>query len=156
MPSVLGPGRRRTGAWLLLLLGVVLLVARLSSPPRHPAADSRAPSVSRFGAGEAVAGVTTPRDEIGFRTIALLREHYRKHGREFGAISLREYLHRAQRLRDGHAGGRVLESVRADGVVTRFDRSSGAFLAFDRDGTIRTFFRPRQGEVYFRRQALRR
>jgi pyocin large subunit-like protein len=50
----------------------------------------------------------------------------------------------------------VLEIRRpSDGVVSRFDRRSGAFLAFDSDGTIRTFFRPNDGESYFRRQARR-
>jgi len=40
-------------------------------------------------------------------------------------------------------------------VVTRFDRTSGAFLAFNSDGVIRTFFKPNDGERYFRRQAER-
>jgi hypothetical protein len=30
-----------------------------------------------------------------------------------------------------------------------------AFLAVNRDGTIRTFFKPNDGEAYFRRQASR-
>jgi pyocin large subunit-like protein len=59
-------------------------------------------------------------------------------------------------LRDTPAGGDVLEAVRDDGVVTRFDRASGAFIAFDASGVIRTFFRPRDGERYFHRQAARR
>jgi len=92
----------------------------------------------------------------GFRSDALLVEHYRKHGREFGAISQDEYLRGAQELRDRPAGGDVLEGTRADGVITRYDRSTGAFLAFNRDGSIRTFFRPNQGETYFRRQLTRR
>ena len=40
-------------------------------------------------------------------------------------------------------------------VITRFDKSSGAFIAFDADGTIRTFFKPNVGEEYFRRQSER-
>jgi pyocin large subunit-like protein len=91
----------------------------------------------------------------GFRSEALWDEHYRKHGREFGGVTKREYLRLAQELRDRPAGGPVLESRRADGVITRYDRDGGAFLAFDPDGTIRTFFRPNQGETYFWRQARR-
>jgi len=93
--------------------------------------------------------------DIGFRSRERLVEHYRHHGREFGAISMEEYLARAQALRDRPAGGPVLETRRPDGVITRFDRGSGAFLAFDSDGTIRTFFRPTQGERYFHRQIER-
>jgi len=58
-------------------------------------------------------------------------------------------------LRDRPVGGNVLETVRADGVVTRFDRASGAFIAFEGDGTIRTYFRPNAGESYFLRQSQR-
>src|SRR5262245_4307388 len=88
----------------------------------------------------------------GFRSEARLREHYDKHGREFGAASAREYLAMARALRDRSLGPDVLEAARADGVVTRFDRESRAFIAFEPDGTIRTFFKPRDGEAYFRRQ----
>ena len=92
---------------------------------------------------------------IGFRSRNQLDEHFAKHGTEFGNISEQEYLRAAQELRDRTIGGEVLEIVRDDGTVSRFDRSSGAFLAFDRDGTIRTFFKPNDGERYFRRQAQR-
>jgi pyocin large subunit-like protein len=40
-------------------------------------------------------------------------------------------------------------------VITRFDRRGGEFLAFERDLTIRTFFRPNDGEAYFDRQLKR-
>jgi len=96
------------------------------------------------------------RTSIGFRTPELLAEHYRKHGSEFGDIIIEEYLHRAQILRDVRPGRTVLELTRRDGVIVRFDRGTGAFLAFDPDGTIRTFFKPRQGEVYFQRERMRR
>lgn len=91
--------------------------------------------------------------EIGFTSPARLAEHFEKHGREFGAIDRDEYLRRAQELRDRAVGGDVLELVRKDGVVTRFDKQSGAFLACNRDRTIRTFFRPDDGLRYFERQA---
>ena len=93
--------------------------------------------------------------EIGFADVRRLDEHYEKHGREFGRISRQEYLREAQRLRDAAPGGPILQAVRADGVVTRYDRDSGAFIAFNRNGVIRTFFKPNDGERYFRRQAER-
>jgi hypothetical protein len=94
--------------------------------------------------------------QIGFRTRAKLDEHFAKHGREFGRLTIEDYVAMAQRLRDAPPGGDVLEIVRkTDGVISRYDRSSGAFLAVDPDGTIRTFFKPNDGEAYFRRQATR-
>jgi pyocin large subunit-like protein len=91
----------------------------------------------------------------GFRSREQFDEHFAKHGREFGNISQGEYLHLAQELRDAPAGGPILEVVKPHGVVTRFDKRSGAFGAYNRDRTIRTFFKPNDGERYFRRQAER-
>jgi pyocin large subunit-like protein len=95
------------------------------------------------------------RTGIGFHSRRQLTEHFLKHGHEFGRLTIGEYLRRAQVLRDRPMDADVLELVRPDGVVTRFDRASGDFIAFDADGTIRTFFRPNDGENYFRRQARR-
>ena len=156
-----------------LVSGLILLVAIAASlwqrqsgndaPSTPPAATERAstrePGAPSTPARESDARRTTQnsrRTSVGFRSHERWVEHYRKHGSEFGAITQDEYLRRAQDLRDRPVGGSVLEAVRADGVITRFDRESGAFLAVNSDGTIRTFFRPNQGETYFRRQSARR
>lgn len=122
-------------------------------------AGTRAPTERVAGP---VGGVAAPavsevpgRPDIGFRSSRDLAEHYAKHAAEFGGITESEYLRRAQELRDRPAGGDLRELIRDDGVITRFDRASGEFLAADPDGTIRTFFRPSAGEVYFQRQAQR-
>ena len=94
-------------------------------------------------------------DNIGFVDQRRLDEHYAKHGAEFGRITKQDYLHQAQLLRDAEVGGPVLQTVRGDGVTTRYDRQTGAFIAFNRNGTIRTFFKPHDGERYYRRQAER-
>ena len=91
----------------------------------------------------------------GFRSRAQFNEHYRKHGAEFGSISQQEYLSLAQALRDAPVGGPILQYVRADGVITKFDQTHGYFGAYNPDGTIRTFFIPNDGERYFHRQARR-
>ena len=118
-----------------------------------------APAARETGTvGEATTGETAParvRSNIGFVSERRLDEHYAKHGGEFGRISKQDYLRQAQLLRDAPAGGPILETVRGDGVTTRFDRQTGAFGAYNRDGTIRTFFKPNDGERYFRRQAER-
>lgn len=95
------------------------------------------------------------RTEIGFASRQKLLEHYQKHGREFGDISAKEYLLQAQKLRERPAGKDVLEVARADGVITRFDKTTGAFLAFNQDFTIRTYFKPNGGINYFWRQSRR-
>jgi pyocin large subunit-like protein len=91
----------------------------------------------------------------GFRSRKQFEEHFAKHGREFGNVTPEQYLALAQELRDAPAGGPILEIAKPDGVITRFDKRSGAFGAYNRDRTIRTFFKPNDGERYFRRQANR-
>lgn len=91
----------------------------------------------------------------GFTSKRSLDDHYEKHGAEFGKITKQQYLEMAQSLRDAKAGGDVLEARRADGVVTRYHRKNGWFIAYNANGRIRTFFKPNDGERYFRRQAAR-
>lgn len=142
--------RRKVGIvsrWLAL--GLAMLACR-SAPTveQRPAGQEPPPAVA-----PAMAPVRTG---IGFRTSQALDRHFTKHGREFQGYTRADYLTAAQRLRDGPVGGDILEVRRPDGTSSRFDRGSGAFGAFDPDGTIRTFFRPNDGEAYFRRQARRR
>ena len=92
---------------------------------------------------------------VGFADSRRLDEHFEKHGAEFGRITKQDYLRQAQLLRDARVGGPILETVRADGVTTRFDKQTGAFIAFNPNGVIRTFFKPNDGERYYRRQAER-
>jgi hypothetical protein len=108
------------------------------------ATDASQLEVRRFGPG------------IGFADQRRLDEHFAKHGAEFGRITKQDYLHQAQLLRDAKVGGPVLEAVRKDGVVTRYDQQTGAFIAFNPNGVIRTLFKPNDGERYWRRQAERR
>ena len=90
-----------------------------------------------------------------FETQSKLVEHFHKHGAEFGNVTVDQYLRLAQDERDKPAAPPVEEIRRADGVTTRFDSSTGGFLAFNGDHTIRTFFRPNDGRAYFIRQANR-
>ncbi len=140
----------------LLAAGLVALALWLNQAINRPPAVVRPPAALPPAAGpEATPAPSAETSPVGFRDAQRLAEHFRKHGAEFGQITEAEYLQRAQRLRDRPAGGEILEARRADGVVTRFDRGDGAFLAFDPDLTIRTYFRPNDGEAYFRRQLQR-
>ena len=144
------------GVLAALVIAVTVPRSLHHVPPTVPppgAATSAAPPAPSRNAAESAARATHP--GIGFHSYERLAEHFRSHGRDFGARDAAVYLTLAQALRDRAAHGDVLELRRADGVITRFDRASGAFIAFDADLTIRTFFKPRDGEAYFRRQAER-
>jgi pyocin large subunit-like protein len=134
--------------WTALLFALLTPGCRPQSvEPAHVASAESEAAATR------VASTQGP----GFRSRESFQSHYRKHGREFGSITADQYLALAQQLRDAPVGGPILEIVReVDGVITRYDRSSQHFGAYNADGTIRTFFIPNDGEAYFRRQALRR
>jgi hypothetical protein len=146
-------GRTEGGLPLRRLVMAVLAAVAIFAYWTHTA-DRGGNHVARdAAASEPVGAGNSP--GVGFVDGRRLEEHYEKHGAEFGHITKQDYLRQAQLLRDARVGGPVLETVRADRVTTRFDRETGAFIAFNPDGTIRTFFKPNDGERYYRRQAAR-
>lgn len=139
----------------LVIVLLIVLAARFWPGTARPAPAGSAAPVVTAAVPAPVTTIGAARSEVGFRDQAHLADHFHKHGAEFHAASADDYLRLAQHLRDAPAGGPILEATRADGTICRFDRASGAFLAFDGDGVIRTFFRPNDGEAYFRRQLSR-
>lgn len=137
--------------------GLSLLLAALIAVSMYMSWSQLGDRAERVGATPVQSQVQDQKTSsaVGFTSARSLDEHFEKHGAEFGSISKAQYLAMAKALRDVAAGGPVLEAVRKDGVITRFDKDSGAFIAFNPDRTIRTFFRPNDGERYFRRQAER-
>ena len=150
---------RNTRNAVRLFLGTGLLLFSGCRPEAAPAARGTSTAMTSGISRQSTHGGSTAayavRTQVGFRSRKNLDEHFSKHGREFRGLSKDQYLLAAQTLRDRPVGGDVEEIIRGDGTASRFDRVSGAFLAFNRDGTIRTFFKPNDGEQYFRRQAQR-
>ncbi|HWO01170.1 MAG TPA: hypothetical protein VNS63_18055 [Blastocatellia bacterium] len=138
---------------LFLIVFALTLSGSCSHRYSPPAQNASTPGNSRSPASPSTRSEASG---VGFASRTKLVEHYEKHGGEFGSVTIEQYLRMAQELRDRPADDSVLEAVRGDGVVTRFDRKNGAFLAFNRDRIIRTFFKPNDGESYFRRQLNRR
>jgi pyocin large subunit-like protein len=141
----------KTLAYLLLVVGLGCLTGCSSRQATRAEANR-----NESPAAQATSPPPASTSPVGFASREKLLEHYHKHGREFGNVSLEEYLLAAQTLRDHAAVGTIIEAVRADGVITRFDRESGTFIAFNRNGVIRTCFKPNEGERYFRRQLKRK
>lgn len=146
----------RALSWLWLVLVVAAGCSAGAGERRGAAVDADTLATAAIAEESLAASATVFGPSVGFRSRQRLDEHFAKHGGEFGAITRAVYLRHAQRLRDAPVGGDILELRRGDGTLARFDRASGAFLAFDDDGIIRTYFKPNDGERYFRRQARRR
>ena len=143
---------RNAGVLIVALALTAAVITLLPRPVHHTPRPHSTLTLAPLPSAVAPGMVRT---QVGFRSQERLTEHFRKHGREFGKIGMDRYLRLAQELRDRPAGGMILEAVRGDGTTIRYDKSSGAFIAFDRDGTIRTFFRPDRGDAYFRSQLQR-
>ncbi|MBL0899511.1 MAG: hypothetical protein IBJ17_12550 [Reyranella sp.] len=146
------PWRRLLTAALAAAAILVYWLTRPDRGGREAVRETAAAPTAGAVAREAPPGWGT---SVGFADQRRLAEHSEKHGAEFGRITKHDYLRQAQLLRDARVGGPILETVRKDGVVTRFDRDTGAFIAFNPNGVIRTFFKPNDGERYYRRQSER-
>jgi len=88
----------------------------------------------------------------GFRTPHLLEDHFSRFGSQFGQVNIQQYLHLAQQLRDAQPSKNILISKRPDGGGAKFDLRRGWFVAYDGDGTLRTFFIPAEGVRFFEKQ----
>ncbi len=122
-------------------------------PAAGVAADTTAPAARTPARGAAATPAGTA--DCDFRDEPKLLDHHARHGADFDSRTPADYLAAACRLRDAPLSQDVLELRRKDGVLCRFRRSDGAFLAYRSDGTILTCFKPERGERYVRDQLER-
>jgi hypothetical protein len=79
-----------------------------------------------------------------------LMTHFEKHGAEFGAEPVDDYLSGARRL---IAGGKGIESFqRANGDTLFYNPTTNEFGALSNKGVIRTYFKPDRGLDYWMSQ----
>ena len=83
--------------------------------------------------------------------VASLPDHFARHGADFHAKDADEYARMAWEFGQRSKQGGLLVKVDDDGTRRVFDPKSGAFAAFNRDGTTKTFFKPNSRD-YFTRQ----
>lgn len=150
------PSTPQSAAALIVIVLLAVLAPQLfRTPAPNPPVTAPPPQITA-PSSDIAPSATIPRPTIAFRSRAALEEHFHKHGHEFGPnTTIDQYLRAAQSLRDAPTTNDILELKRSDNVTTRFDKRTGAFLATNPDGTIRTFFRPTDGQAYFTRQAQR-
>jgi pyocin large subunit-like protein len=112
-----------------------------SASPPAPSAKPTASSVVR----------PPPPARTTWGNVASLPDHFARHGRDFGAKSAEDYARMAwEFLQRAKAEGLPAKQDET-GVLRVFDPKSGAFAAYNRDGTTKTFFKPGSRD-YFARQ----
>lgn len=121
-----------------------------------PAAVTAPPSSSRTSSAAVPGRVSTPAAaappaRTTWGNPGSLQDHYDRHGADFAAKSPEDYAAQAWRFRQRARTGGLLVKVDEDGVQRVFDPSTGAFAAYNRDGTTKTFFKPGSRD-YFSRQ----
>lgn len=82
---------------------------------------------------------------------ATLPDHFVRHGADFHARDAEDYARQAWAFGERAKAGGLLVKIDEDGVRRVFDPQTGAFAAFNADGTTKTFFKPNSRD-YFARQ----
>jgi len=100
---------------------------------------------------EPVVAKPPPPARTTWGNIASLPDHFARHGRDFGAKNADDYARMAwEFLQRAKAEGLPAKQDET-GVFRVFDPGSGAFAAYNRDQTTKTFFKPGSRD-YFARQ----
>jgi len=128
---------------LAAILGVSWFVGQPKNQPSAAPApaktESRAPATGLLPTGRTWGRIET------------LADHFARHGQDFQARDADDYAAQAAAfLQRGKATG-LLAKRDTDGSLRVFDPATGAFAAYNRDGTTRTFFKPGSPD-YFDRQ----
>jgi pyocin large subunit-like protein len=80
-----------------------------------------------------------------------LADHFTRHGADFQARDAEDYAAKAWAFRQRALAGGLQMKLDGDGVLRVFDPATGAFAAYNRDGTAKTYFKPGSRD-YFARQ----
>lgn len=89
--------------------------------------------------------------KLKFANKTLFKEHYKKHKKEYGNISMDSYLKKAQALA-GASGKHIKTKKRSNGDVLKYNTKTNDFLSMTKDDTIKTLFKPKRGIKYWNEQ----
>src|SRR5262249_54413329 len=76
-----------------------------------------------------------------FSCDANLQDHFARHGGDFGAKTATEYEQQAARFLNGPLQKGVLQTVRPNGDIVRFNPATNEFGVAASNGIIRTYFK---------------
>lgn len=92
-----------------------------------------------------------PPTRVTWGNVASLPDHFARHGADFHAKDADDYARMAWEFGQRAKQGGLLVKSDDDDTLRVFDPKSGAFAAYNRDGTTKTFFKPNSRD-YFARQ----
>ncbi|WP_221119613.1 hemagglutinin repeat-containing protein [Rhizobium lentis] len=77
-----------------------------------------------------------------FGSVAKLQDHYNRHGNDFGAKSAAEYQAQAKAFLGGPIAPGILEKIRSNGDIVRYNPTTDEFGVVSSGGIIRTYYKP--------------
>lgn len=130
----------------IVLLLILASVTWFFGKPQGSSVSSSSPAANVSGDTRQVSGdarQTWGRPET-------LPDHFARHGHDFGARDPDDYAAQAHAFLE-HAKSGGLPAKRDRGELRIYDPATGAFGAYNTDGTTKTFFKP-GSPTYFERQ----
>lgn len=115
--------------------------------------DGKAPPASptSVASPRVVQVATAPPTEKSWGNIPSLPDHFARHGSDFHARNQDDYARMAWEFLQRAKSDSLPAKVDETGTLRVFDPRSGAFAAYNRNGTTKTFFKP-GSPGYFDRQ----
>ena len=123
-----------------------------SAASAHAAASTSPVAKTSTAPGPAkLAAAKAPPTRETWGSLASLPDHFARHGADFSAKNADDYARLAWEFRERAKAERLPTKLDETGVKRVFDPKTGAFAAYNRDGTTKTFFKP-GSPGYFERQ----
>jgi len=120
-------------------------VPRAAPKPAPPPVQKAAPEPAKPAPREA------PPAKATWGDLSSLRDHFNRHGRDFGSTSPEHYARQAWEFLQRAMAEGLPAKVDEDGVIRVYEAKTKSFAAYNRDGTTKTFFKPQRPD-YFRDQ----
>jgi len=143
----------------LVLLTAILGISWFIGQPGKKSQSTSSPTTSESrptsaGGGDSSRQIPTPSSGASRQTwghIDTLPDHFARHGRDFHARDADDYAAQAAAFLERARKSGLPAKRDADGSLRVFDPATGAFGAYNANGTTKTFFKPGD-RSYFDRQ----
>jgi hypothetical protein len=122
-----------------------------TSPKTSPSTAPPAPARSPAAKPAPTPTQKAPPARVTWGNYGSLQDHFVRHGGDFQARDAEDYAGQAWAFRQRAIATGLPMKLDEDGSLRVFDPASGAFAAYHRDGTTKTFFKPGSRD-YFARQ----
>lgn len=121
--------------------------------PDSPTAPSgvRPPALTNSVPAAPVEASRPPPARVTWGNLGSLQDHFDRHGADFSARDPEHYAGLAWEFRERAIRENWSAKRDEDGVVRIYDPRTGGFAAYNRNGTTKTYFKPRS-RSYFERQ----